>query len=134
MDDRVYVYVDGESHYIRSEVAWRKLHGPGARLDRLRYAATAGDGLVLIEPKAKVFWTRRLSPGVQRTYYFTSFVGDHPALHELRKTLRNFGLEPSIFSERNQLAKQRQNLLQTEGVIEKAKCVDIALAVRMLED
>jgi hypothetical protein len=43
-------------------------------------------------------------------------------------------LEPCVFPERSQRAKQRQNTLETQQLIEKPKGVDIALAVRMLED
>jgi len=55
-------------------------------------------------------------------------------LHELMVTLRDFGLEPSIVHERSDLKAQRQNVLNTQQLIEKPKGVDIALAVRMLED
>lgn len=134
MADRTYVYIDGESHYLRSEQAWRKIHGPQASLDQLRYANQADEQIILVHPKAKVFWTRRMNPGAQRTYYFTSAVGDDPALHEIKVTLRDFELEPIVIQERNQLAKRRQNALQAESLIEKPKGVDIELAVRMLLD
>ena len=75
-----------------------------------------------------------MNPGVGRAYYFTSVVGDGNALHEIRVALRNFDLEPCVFPEATDLAKQRRNVLENESIIEKAKKVDIALAVRMLED
>jgi uncharacterized LabA/DUF88 family protein len=134
MAGRIYVYVDGESHFLRSENAWRKLRGPTACLDRLRYLGEADNKLILVDSKAKVFWTRRMNPGVHRTYYYTSVSGDNTALHNARVTLRNFDLEPCVFHERAQLAKQRQHTLDTQNLIEKSKGVDIALAVRMIED
>ena len=75
-----------------------------------------------------------MNPNVQRAMYFTSVVGDELALHNLMVTLRNFDLEPSIVRERSELAAHRQNLLNKQQIIEKPKGVDIALAVRMLED
>ena len=52
MADRTYVYVDGESHFIRSECALRKLHGENARLDRLRYVGQPDANLVLVNAAA----------------------------------------------------------------------------------
>ncbi len=133
MTDRAFVYIDGESHFIRSENAWRSLHGPEAALDRIRYVGQTDERLILVLPKAKVFWTKKMNPGVRRAIYFTSGVGDAAALHQIKVTLRDFGLEPSIIPERKDLALQRQNVLQTQQFIEKPKGVDIALAVTMLE-
>lgn len=134
MADRTFVYVDGESHFIRSENAWRKLHGQEACLDRVRYIGQTDDRLILVDSKAKVFWTRKMNPGVHRAYYFTSAAGDEPALHTIRVAIRSFDLEPIVLPERSQLAKQRRNVLKIDRLIEKPKGVDIALAVRMLED
>jgi hypothetical protein len=39
-----------------------------------------------------------------------------------------------VIAEKKQLADQRANVRNQENVIEKAKGVDIALSVRMLED
>ncbi len=75
-----------------------------------------------------------MNPGVDRAYYFTSFAGDGPGLHNTKVMLRDFDLEPCVTHERRELARQRHNSLQTQYLIEKAKGVDIALAVRMLED
>ncbi len=129
-----YVYVDGESHFIRSQDAWRKLHGPDARLEQLRYVGQPDDRLVFVNPKAKIFWTRKMNPGAERTTYFTSFVGDDAALHEVMVELRAFELEDAIVSESRQQSEQRKNALQQQCLIEKPKGVDIALAVRVLED
>jgi hypothetical protein len=134
MSGRRFVYIDGESHYIRSENAWRQLHGKDACLARLRHVNQGDDRMVLVLPEAKVFWTRRMNPNVLRATYFTSASGDEPAMHKLRVALRDFGLEPSIVKETKELRSQRQNLLQAQQLIEKPKGVDISLAVRMLED
>jgi uncharacterized LabA/DUF88 family protein len=134
MADRIFVYIDGESHYIRSENTWRTLHGPDACLDRLRYIGQINNDLVLVVPEANVFWTRRLGAGVQRAVYFTSAVGSPEALHEVKLKLRGFDLEPHVISEAKKLEERRQNILRDSQIIEKPKGVDIALAVRMLED
>lgn len=134
MSDRRFVYIDGESHYIRSEHAWRQLHGDDACLERLRDANQADDRMVLVLPQAKVFWTRRMNPDVHRATYFTAASGDETEMHRLSVALRDFGLEPSIVKEAKELRSRRQNLLQAELLIEKPKGVDITLAVRMLED
>jgi len=134
MADRTYVYVDGESHFIRSERAWRDLHGEEACLEQLRYVGQADDRLVLVVPAAKVFWTRRMNPAVKRCYYFTAAAGDDSTRHRINVMLRDFEVEPCVFPERKALELQRQNVLRQQQLIEKAKCVDVALAVRMLED
>ena len=66
--------------------------------------------------------------------YFTAFAGEDDTLHALRVRLRENGFEPQIVKERRSLAKQRENVRGNEGIIEKPKGVDIALAARMLED
>ncbi len=132
--NRTYVYIDGESHYIRSENALRKMFGEETHLDQLRYSDEDDERLILVKPKAKIFWTRRMNPDVQRAIYFTSASGDAPAQHEMKIALREFGLEPHIVQERSDLKSQRHNLFKTEQIIEKAKGVDIALATRMIVD
>lgn len=134
MPDRSCVYIDGESHYIRSEKKWQKLHGASASLEQLRYKGDTSDKLILVIPKAKVFWTRRMNPGVTRTVYFSAVTCDEPELHQVKRKLRDFGSESAIFKEPKNLACQRAQLLKEGRVIEKAKQVDIALAVRMVED
>jgi len=134
MTNRTFVYIDGESHFIRSQNAWRQLHGDNASLEHLRCNAKTDNGLVLVDLKAKIFWTRQMCPEAHRSYYFTSLSGDTTALFDVQVALRNFDLDPMVLPEHGQRAKQRQNQLTSHGIIEKAKCVDIELAVRMLED
>jgi hypothetical protein len=131
---RTYTYIDGESHYIRSQEAWRSLHGKDASLERLRVGHQQQDWIVLTIPKAKVFWTRHMPYGGVRIVYFTSVVADESSLFDINVALRGTGIEPFVIQERKQLAQQRQNTLETTQVIEKAKGVDAALSVRVLED
>ena len=51
-----------------------------------------------------------------------------------RRKIREAGFEPQVIPELKDLAKQRENALKANGLIIKAKGVDIGLAVRMLED
>jgi uncharacterized LabA/DUF88 family protein len=133
MGDRIFVYVDGESHFIRSEKEWKAIHGDVADLGMLHHGCI-DDRMVLHIPEAKVFWTQRMHPGVDRITYFTSASGDEGELHGLNVRLRDFGLDPYIVHERSDLKNRRRNTLNQHGVIEKAKGVDIALAVRLLDD
>src|SRR5690348_114564 len=99
MAERVFAYVDGESHFIRTENAWCSIHGKAAALSRLRYIDQKDSRLVLAIPNAKVFWTRKLSPGAHRTVYFTSTVCNRETMHELKISLREFNLESHIIPE-----------------------------------
>jgi uncharacterized LabA/DUF88 family protein len=134
MAERACAYIDGESHFLRTEEAWQDIHGDTATLERLRYIGDATDKLILVNPQAKVFWTRRMNPGVMRAVYFTAASCDTSTMFSIKTSLRSFELEPAVFHEVKQLADQRKNLLKANGLIEKPKQVDIALAVRMIED
>lgn len=134
MPNRTFFYIDGESHYIRSEKAWQSLHGSYARLDCMKFVDEPDNRHILVNAEAKVFWTRRMHAGAKRATYFTSVAGDDQQEFQIGVILRDFGLEPFVIRERRQLATQRQNSLLQDCVIEKAKGVDIALAVRMVED
>ncbi|HEY3968633.1 MAG TPA: NYN domain-containing protein [Planctomycetaceae bacterium] len=134
MANRELVYVDGESHFIRAQAAWREIHGDNVSLEQLQYQGENTDGMLLFKPKAKIFWTRRFNAGIERAVYFTSFAGDEVGLHQIKMDLREFNLEPSVYPENRQQAQQRQNALTNDNLIEKAKTVDIQLTVRMLHD
>jgi uncharacterized LabA/DUF88 family protein len=82
---------------------------------------------------AKVFWTRKWSPG-QRTIYFTSVYGDESVVHNAKKQIRDFDLNPEVVIEKKILAEKRRNLLQSGAVIEKPKGVDCAIIVRMMDE
>ena len=144
----MHVYIDGESHFIRSEQCVKERLGREGTLDRFvgmvsdhwqrlkQELDVRVDFFIVLEHRCKFFWNGDLYPSLSNCpkVYFTSFAGDEDALHGLRVSLRAAGFEPQIIKERSLLAKQRGNALGNEGLIEKAKSVDIALAVRMLED
>jgi uncharacterized LabA/DUF88 family protein len=129
-----YVYIDGESHYIRSQEAWRLIYGKDASLEAIAQKGNPSRDHILVIPKAKVFWVRWTFETGERNVYFTSASADEPAVHDIRIQLRSADLEPYVVAERRKLAAQRQNVLKSTGVIEKAKGVDAALSVRVLED
>lgn len=144
------VYVDGESHFIRSHACWKKLQGEEAGLENiedpglgsLNYPASIRPAIRLY-PRAKFFWDVAYQNLVRVPFrldhvlsavYFTDFSGSDAELHEARVFIRSQGFDPQIIRERSQLAKQRENRLRNEGILEKPKGVDIGLAVRLLED
>src|SRR4051794_18548004 len=128
-----YVYFDGESHYHRTEEAWRKINGPIARLEMARLRTHPDGGGVLVIPDARVFLTRPMV-GEIRVVYFTSVVGSDDDEHSTKVRLREFGVESVVVREEKKLAKRREDALSDSGLIEKPKGVDAALAVRVLED
>ena len=130
---RLVVYIDGESHFVRSEKAWCKIHSECESLDAITTRHESGPPL-LLDQRCKVFWSRIFSPGAHRVVYFSAFSGDSVNLHEVRKSIRDFGLEPNIYHEPGDLRKHRNNALKNGGLIEKAKQVDIGLTVRALQD
>jgi uncharacterized LabA/DUF88 family protein len=134
MTERIFVYVDGESHFIRTEKAWCGIHGPTAGLEQLQLVGDKDNSNVLAIPDAKIFWTRKMSAGVHRATYFTSVVTNQSGMHDIKLKLRAFDLEPHVLLESKPLQERRQNILRDAQIIEKPKGVDINLAVRMLED
>lgn len=125
-----YVYVDGESHYIRSRQWLKDARGHDAELTDLR----EGDSAVKVHPKGHFFWHHDFRVGHGRHTYFTSLSGIQNEVFALKCDIRNAGLDPYVVTEPGKLAKQRVAILEQTAIIEKAKGVDIALAVRMLED
>jgi uncharacterized LabA/DUF88 family protein len=150
MNPQLYVYVDGESHFIRSERCWQRIHGDQAQLELIDSPPNVGSSCypeegsrIRIERRVKFFWDiyfvagimeQARHPTVARAIYFTSMTGGDDLIHEARVAIRRHGFEPQVIPELKTLADQRANLLNSEGVMEKAKGVDIGLAVRMLED
>jgi len=148
------VYVDGESHFIRSEACLQKRHGIEIALESAEYIPTAVGTpsypdetypILRVDRRCKFFWDRQYVPflddfrlhsirGIRNAVYFSSASGDENLLHNVRTLVRQEGFEPQIVMERRQLACQRGTQLTTNQLIYKAKGVDIGLAVRLLED
>jgi uncharacterized LabA/DUF88 family protein len=144
------IYVDGESHFLRSEACLKDAKGEGAVLEALTaednwqggYPLTPG-ARIRVDRKGKFFWDKYFirpvgshfhDTRVGRAVYFTSSTGGEGEIHKVRTSIRNHAFEPQVIWERKNLADQRANLLKKEGVIERAKGVDVGLAVRILED
>jgi hypothetical protein len=88
-----YLYVDGESHYVRSEECWKKIHGTDAELTDVVHADKTARSLstgipcwggVTANDKAKFFFDGKLlwlATGgrfdymMERGVYFTSVAG-----------------------------------------------------------
>jgi uncharacterized LabA/DUF88 family protein len=133
MSNRVYTYVDGESHFIRCKRAWGDIHGQAASLEQLRHKADPAGHSLLCVPDANVLWMTQMAPDADRIYYFTSISGDTSCVHRVKCHLRDHGLEPEVVHETSQLKRRRQAAREQDCLIEKPKGVDIALAVCMLE-
>jgi uncharacterized LabA/DUF88 family protein len=148
---RINVYVDGESHFIRTEKAIQQKFDQTTRLDDMVSADEASFAGYRYPDDRRPFIRsdRRLhfcwdiahaavcippSQRIQSAVYFTVFNGDEEGFHNAKVSLRQKGFEPQVIRELETLANQRAHALQTGNVIEKPKGLDIALAVRVLED
>jgi uncharacterized LabA/DUF88 family protein len=149
---RIYVYVDGESHYERSLACCRQCFGERADLSGLRSKCPSGGSSsypdespprLRLEPRAKFFWDCYypfLPPrpftgrSIDRAAYFTSFTGDESDFYQICVDIRKKGFDPQVVRERKNLSDHRRNRVATDGVLEKAKGVDIGLSVRVLEN
>src|SRR4051794_15558589 len=116
-----YIYVDGESHFIRSEAQWQKINGDGARLESAAFkneggliaigVYPAGGYRLLINRPARFFWDTTLLRltrsevfySVGRAVYFTAAAGDDSALHRMRVDIRGHGFDPEVLPERKPL-------------------------------
>jgi uncharacterized LabA/DUF88 family protein len=152
MNPQLYVYVDGESHFIRSERCWQRINDKQVSLELIQPNQNTGHLYFTYPPNCprigivrnvKFFWDAEFvlpilaqdhRPTVARAVYFTSMTGGDDLIHEAQVAIRSRGFEPQVIQELKTLADQRANLLNSEGVMDKAKGVDIGLAVRMLED
>jgi uncharacterized LabA/DUF88 family protein len=66
--------------------------------------------------------------------YFTTYTGTPEGVQQAQVTLRQAGFEPQVIPELKDLAKQRENRRHRDALLIKAKGLDVALSVRMLED
>jgi NYN domain len=149
---RVAIYVDGESHFIRTQAAVRRHLGAMGHLPAVRSTLTGigsaafpdvNQPYLRCEPAAKFFWDTFYlflaprpfnSPHITGGVYFSAVSGDESAFHASCVAIRRNGCGPRGPRERSQLESQRANRLEQNGILEKAKGVDIGLAVRLLED
>ncbi|HVK19706.1 MAG TPA: NYN domain-containing protein [Fimbriiglobus sp.] len=132
---RFYIYVDGESHYIRNEDKAKKLPG-FTSLGQVRRVGISGGYSVKVREECHFFWDSEYlnQQHADRKVYFTSYTGNDNLLHEQNVYLRSLSFEPHIIKEDKGLRDRRKSKLADAGVIEKPKGADIALAARMIED
>lgn len=131
-----YVYVDGESHYIRYENMARKKLG-AASLDMIRRRGNPSGYSITIRPDCHFVWDAEFLPDrhtSRRKVYFTSFTGTTEAYQAANEFLRSQYFEPQIIKEDKDLREKRLSRLRDAALIEKPKGADIALAARMIED
>lgn len=143
MNQRMYIYVDGESHFRRSEYCINNL---GKQLEDLKALKPYLNGFpyggdrIRIHRAGSFFWdthviARQLEAvDLKRAIYVTSCAGDEDAIHALRVHLRESEFEPIVIHEPRDLKDRRIHRLENARLIEKAKGVDIALATRLVED
>ncbi|MDO9598822.1 MAG: NYN domain-containing protein [Azoarcus sp.] len=147
----VYVYVDGESNYIRTEAAFRKRYGEDASLSEATFCHSRGlegsypdPGPVLRHrSEFQFFWDtsygRMLRGPIERramakVYYFGAVQGDEDAIHNAAVYMRSNGCTPMLVREAKQLALRRHDRRQQRKLIEKPKGVDSLLVARLLDD
>lgn len=149
---RVRVYVDGENHYLRSFYVMEKVKGFTHEMldgavdhDReLRGIPNAPAQQPFVEDSSvKLFWhfsqiQRHLLNGMSmaeyhwEVLYFTAITEDR--VYEVSCQLRNLGFEPTVLIEEKDKRKQRDNMRDSEAMIDKPKGCDIALSTRMILD
>src|SRR5215510_8341545 len=113
------IYVDGESHFIRSEKCLQKLHGAQFPLESAAYIPNAAGTMLYpdetppilrVERSCKFFWDKqyvkflddlllRSIRGVRNAVYFSATSGDEDSLHTIRTFIRQQGFEPWIIRE-----------------------------------
>jgi len=150
---RAVVYVDGENHFLRTqEVCKRHFDGLDS-LEAVRKRNRVGgaaafpdelDPIVEARSDAFFFWDKHIFDYLDRKYrraiamhtrnvvqgvYATSITGSDDHAHEARVWIRNRGFDPLVHHELTDARKSREG-----NVNSKPKTVDVALAVRILED
>lgn len=139
-----YLYVDGESHYCMAEKVWKRLHGESADLSTVTanpLFAAARSGGIQHDAACKFFWDPVVAnnagilwPFRTRAVYFTTYTGSREGLHAAQVRIREAGFEPQVILEEKDLSKRRENARRKDALLIKAKGLDVALAVRILED
>lgn len=144
---RTYLYVDGENHYRRTQAAFQTEHEVADLKDLNAQWACPETGSmtkVFVDDPGRVFWTpyflvhfrSGFHPDhyVRRAMYFTTIVGQNDKQYPLELYIRQFGFDPFVIQELKDLATKRGNIFRDRAIIESPKGVDVALAVRMVED
>lgn len=147
------VYVDGENHFLRTEKVFKMQREEHTSLERawknrtvVGAAAYPDESEPIVEADRSFFffWDKQVLDYLEKTLprvvgrgvrnvmrgvYATSCYGDVETVHQARVWIRKKGFDPLVVHELRGAREQRENRVQ-----KKAKTVDLALAVRILED
>lgn len=150
-----YVFVDAENHFIRSSAAAEDVIGSPKAAQALSVAKIRVHEIVGFpnhiqgerfgwNPDLQLFWDceqfsrsgilTSLGANLSRIVYSCSCTGDDDKAHEMRVKLRKYDFEPIVIREPNNLKAHRHGTLKQQGLIEKAKGCDIAIATRLVAD
>jgi uncharacterized LabA/DUF88 family protein len=155
----MYLYVDGENHYLRTEAALRAHRQDSAlKLDTVfrkesyphwrRYPIEPTEPNPVVRASCRFFWdvymaefVNELKPkdhvfdhGIDRAVFFSSVSGDDNELFQSKEFVRRWGFEPRILGELRDQRKRRDNVLKNERLMEKPKGVDLEMGARILAD
>ena len=150
---RVVVYVDGENHFHRTCEACRSVFGNFSSLEEVKKKRRVGGAAAypdeyepIVEARQDIFffWDKHIMDFLARSFrraiaaparnvvsgvYATSTKGDLDEVHEARVWIRNRGFDPLVHHESKKDRTNREHKTRS-----KAKTLDVALAVRILED
>lgn len=138
---RYYIYVDGESHCVNAERSLERFFGSDyAQKSIVQFVGPRQHVPMNMRADCRFFWDEYhyrdafhvISP--ERQYYFTCFTGTPEGLFDAKVFLKKQNFDPHIIHELKDLSKARDNMLNKDAVLIKAKGVDTELAVRLLED
>jgi uncharacterized LabA/DUF88 family protein len=147
----VYVYVDGESNYIRTDSAIKSKFGNEVGIADVEHVHDVGmegsypdPGPVLRHNgTCQFFWDtgygRMLRGPIERqtiakVYYFGGIQGDDDAVHAASIFMRSNGCMPMVVRESLADKGRRQNRGASRQLIEKPKGVDALLVATLLDD
>jgi hypothetical protein len=106
---RIYAYIDGESHYMRSLSSRRKLQGDDAELFQI-VPNKSSSQRIEVERGYQFFWDdsyRHMAPApfnqypIERKIYFTAFSGAEQDFHAACVSIRKRGFEPHVHRHRD---------------------------------
>ena len=150
---RTAVYVDGENHFLRTREVCRSAFGNSRSLEEVKKqrrvsgaAAYPDECEPIVEAKREIFffWDKHIMDYLKKSFrraiaaparsvvfgvYATSTTGAADKAHKARVWIRDRGFDPLVHHELSDARKSREGESRS-----KAKTVDVALAVRILED
>ncbi len=119
----VYVYVDGESHFIRTEAKARQVLKCTSLEEVERVPTNIGSTTFSVRSDCSFVWDSVYlgQTFVSRKYYFTAFTGTDSGLHEAKEKMRSQGFDPEIIKEDKDKRKRRKAQIEELALVEKPK-------------